>query len=136
MSSKEVQHQRIKVPIKAILENDESNPNTDNDDTGMFHHDPDEGLFDYQPLNLHSFRQMHTLGMPVVTPLSDSVYSNVETNYDELDKHELDTINEISPKLRSTKKSRNFLNSHATFNRKNLQTILRMNKNTVKNNQQ
>ena len=77
---------------------------------------------------------MHALGMSLATPLSGSVYSNAETDYAELDKQELDTINEISLKSRSTKKNRNFLNSHATFNRKNLQTILRMNKNTVKNN--
>ena len=126
MSSRVTQRARIKVPIKTIAEKDqESHPNTDIDvdDVGTLHLDHGEGLFDYSPLKLASLRQVNQVGKATPhTAFSGPISSNPDTT--EFDDREMDTIQEIqewSPSLsRTLETSKNFLNNHAKFNRKNL----------------
>ena len=82
---KTTQNQRTHLfPIKTILEKDkESQPNTDNDldDVGTLRLDSGEGLFDYSPLKLASFKsyaanainqQRTVLGTPNSGPISSN----------------------------------------------------------------
>ena len=129
------------MPIKAIAEHDEGRPTTaeaDVDDAGTLRLDAGDGLFDYSPLKLQSFKRgLNTLGGAPGTPRSGPAgSSNAGSSYAEPDERDMETIEEMSPRSRAGKKSRSFLNAHATYNKKNIQTILRRNNRTVKSNQQ
>ena len=96
---------------------------SDLDDVGTLRLDQGEGLFDYSPLKFASFREKIDnnragLGTPVSSsdPKSQGLHETIDFD-------KMEVIPE-QPKGKShLKNNRFFLNKHAAFNRKNLQTM-------------